>query len=151
MNRSLPLARLSIFALVLTAAVAQDPAARTVQIHSQDIVPIHAKLKYTTLIEVPASEKIMEAATGDKEFWVVNGTQNFAFIKPAKASTQTNLNLITASGNVYSFLVKEAGEGPTDLKLFIEPKSDGMLSALNGQPPITRVVATQDDLLRLHS
>jgi hypothetical protein len=32
--------------------VAQD-SARTVQYHSQDIVPIRAKLKYTTLIELP--------------------------------------------------------------------------------------------------
>ncbi len=34
-------------------AVAQDASARTVAYHSQDIVPIHAKLKYTTLIQVP--------------------------------------------------------------------------------------------------
>jgi len=50
-------------------AFAQD-SARTVQYHSQDIVPIRAKVKYTTLIELPTTEKIMEAATGDKEFWL---------------------------------------------------------------------------------
>jgi len=37
------------------------------QYHSQDIVAIRAKVKYTTLIELPTTEKIMEAATGDKE------------------------------------------------------------------------------------
>src|SRR6202167_4431877 len=52
-------------------AFGQD-AARTVQYHSQDIVPIRAKVKYTTLIELPTTEKIMEAATGDKEFWIVD-------------------------------------------------------------------------------
>ena len=57
---------------IATCAPAQEPAARTVQVHSQDIVPIRAKVKYTTLIEVPGTEKIMEAATGDKEFWVVD-------------------------------------------------------------------------------
>src|SRR6202451_3601644 len=40
-------------------AFAQD-SARTVQYHSQDIVPIRAKVKYTTLIELPTTEKIME-------------------------------------------------------------------------------------------
>jgi type IV secretion system protein VirB9 len=52
-------------ALALTSivAVAQE-SARTVQYHSQDIVPIRAKVKYTTLIVVPPTEKIMEAATG---------------------------------------------------------------------------------------
>ena len=54
---------------ISAVAVAQDAAARTVQYHAQDIVPIHAKLKYTTLIELPPTEKIMEAATGDKDFW----------------------------------------------------------------------------------
>ena len=42
-------------------------SARTVQYHSQDIVAIRAKVKYTTLIELPTTEKIMEAATGDKD------------------------------------------------------------------------------------
>jgi type IV secretion system protein VirB9 len=35
---------------------AQEATARTVQYHSQDIVPIRAKLKYTTLIQVPKLE-----------------------------------------------------------------------------------------------
>jgi type IV secretion system protein VirB9 len=68
-------------ALTSIAAVAQD-AARTVQYHSQDIVPIHAKVKYTTLIVVPPSEKIMEAATGDKDFWIVDVVGNFCFVHP---------------------------------------------------------------------
>jgi type IV secretory pathway VirB9-like protein len=59
--------------LVLSSfsALAQE-SARTVQYHSQDIVAIHAKVKYTTLIELPTTEKIMEAATGDKDFWIVD-------------------------------------------------------------------------------
>src|SRR3982074_543274 len=61
-------------------AFAQD-SARTVQYHSQDIVPIRAKVKYTTLIELPMTEKIMEAATGDKEFWIVDAGCNFCFVQ----------------------------------------------------------------------
>jgi len=49
------------------AALAQE-SARTVQYHSQDIVAIRAKVKYTTLIELPTTEKIMEAATGRQGF-----------------------------------------------------------------------------------
>src|SRR6185312_7905157 len=63
------------------------------QYHSQDIVPIHAKLKYTTLIEVPPTEKIMEATTGDKDFWIVDVVGNFCFVHPAKAGISSNLNL----------------------------------------------------------
>jgi hypothetical protein len=63
-------------------AFAQD-SARTVQYHSQDIIPIRAKLKYTTLIELPTTEKIMEAATGDKDFWIVDVVGNFCFVHPS--------------------------------------------------------------------
>jgi len=82
-------------------ALAQD-SARTVQYHSQDIVPIRAKVKYTTLIELPTTEKIMEAATGDKEFWIVDVVGNFCFVHPAKQGISSNLNLITDKGNIYS-------------------------------------------------
>ena len=110
MNRSLPLSTALMIVLSASAVIAQDPAARTVQVHSQDIVPIHAKLKYTTLIEVPPSEKIMEAATGDKEFWVVDVVGNFCFVHPAKAGIASNLNLITDKGNIYSFTLQDVSD-----------------------------------------
>ena len=131
MNRSLPL-----LMIVLTSSVvmAQDPAARTVQVHSQDVVPIHAKLKYTTLIEVPTSEKIMEAATGDKEFWVVDVVGNFCFVHPAKAGIATNLNLITDKGNIYSFTLQDVSDSSVapDLKVLIEPADHSSLVASSG-------------------
>jgi hypothetical protein len=65
-------------------------SARTVQYHSQDIIPIRAKVKYTTLIELPTTEKIIEAATGDKEFWIVDVVGNFAScIQPNRALPRT--------------------------------------------------------------
>jgi hypothetical protein len=73
-------------------ALAQT-ASRNVSYHSQDIVPIRAKVKYTTLIVLPATEKIMEAATGDKDFWIVDVVGNFCFVHPAKAGISSNLNL----------------------------------------------------------
>jgi type IV secretory pathway VirB9-like protein len=108
MNRT-PIASVGLaLALTSIAATAQETSARTVQYHSQDIVPIHAKLKYTTLIEVPPTEKIIEAATGDKDFWVVDVVGNFCFVHPAKAGISSNLNLITDKGNIYSFTVRVA-------------------------------------------
>jgi type IV secretory pathway VirB9-like protein len=81
--------------------VAQD-SARTVQYHSQDIVPIRAKLKYTTLIELPTTEKIMEAATGDKDFWIVDVVGNFCFVHPAKQGISSNLKTSPRVGHSLS-------------------------------------------------
>src|ERR1700690_4308098 len=106
------------------AALAQE-SARTVQYHSQDIVAIRAKVKYTTLIELPPSEKIMEAATGDKDFWIVDVVGNFCFVHPAKQGISSNLNLITDKGNIYSFTIQDiSGSTPAaspDLKVIVEP------------------------------
>jgi type IV secretory pathway VirB9-like protein len=123
-------------ALPSGVAVAQDASARTVQYHSQDIVPIHAKLKYTTLIEIPATEKIMEAATGDKDFWVVDVVGNFCFVHPAKPGISSNLNLITDKGSIYSFTLQDvSGTSATpDLKVIVQPADQSSIVAASGPP-----------------
>ena len=124
-----------VLALTSIVAVAQD-AARTVQYHSQDIVPIHAKVKYTTLIVVPPSEKIMEAATGDKDFWIVDVVGNFCFVHPAKQGISSNLNLITDKGNIYSFTLQDisTSSAEPDLKVIIEPADPSSIVAASGPP-----------------
>ena len=125
------------------APVFNPAAAKVVSYTEQDVVAVRAKIRFTTLIVLPKQEQILDYTCGDKEFWVVNGNQNFAYVKPAKTGSRTNLNLITASGNVYSFVlteVSESADAEPDLKIFIQPKDDSMLSAANGQP---RFVAAQ--------
>ncbi len=98
-----------------------------------DIVPVRAKVRFSTLIVLPDSEDILDFTTGDKDFWIVNGVHNLCFIHPAQAGISTDLNLITASGHVYSFLLTEISNEPNtqpDLKIFIEPKDQ---SSVGGQ------------------
>jgi type IV secretory pathway VirB9-like protein len=145
MNRLLAVSAGLALALTSVAGVAQETSARTVQYHSQDIVPIHAKLKYTTLIEVPPTEKIMEAATGDKDFWVVDVVGNFCFVHPAKSGISSNLNLITDKGNIYSFTLEDissTAEMP-DLKVLVQPADQSSIVASNG--PAQYVPAAQLD------
>jgi len=121
--------------LVLSSfsAVAQE-SARTVQYHSQDIVAIRAKVKYTTLIELPTTEKIMEAATGDKDFWIVDVVNNFCFVHPAKQGISSNLNLITDKGNIYSFTLQDISALSTkpDLKVIVQPADRSAIVAASG-------------------
>ena len=37
-----------------------ESTARVVHYHANDIVPIRAKMRYTTLVQVPRGEKIMD-------------------------------------------------------------------------------------------
>jgi type IV secretion system protein VirB9 len=111
-------------------------SARTVQYHSQDIIRIRAKVKYTTLIELPTTEKIMEAATGDKDFWIVDVVGNFCFVHPAKQGISSNLNLITDKGNIYSFTLEDISSSSAnpDLKVIVEPADRSAIVAASGAP-----------------
>lgn len=143
-------------ALTASSAVAQDASARTVQYHSQDIVPIHAKLKYTTLIELPTTEKIMEAATGDKDFWIVDIVGNFCFVHPAKAGISSNLNLITDKGNIYSFTLQDVSDTsePPDLKVIVQPADRSAIIASSGPPqfiPAAQLAQSKEQLAAVES
>src|SRR5207245_8010986 len=116
-----------------------DPGgARTVKYSQQEIVSVRAKVRFSTLIVLPQSEEILDFATGDKEFWIINGAHNLCYVHPAQAGIRSDLHLITATGHVYSFLLTEISKDATaepDLKLFIEPKEEssiGGVTALQG-------------------
>ena len=117
-----------------------------------DIVPIKAKLRYSTLIILPEKEEILDFTTGDKEFWIINGAHNLCYIHPAQAGIRSNLNLITASGHVYSFLLSEISSDPNadpDLKVVIEPKEEsgiGTGAFAQGYVPATEAEAYKREI-----
>jgi type IV secretory pathway VirB9-like protein len=125
-------------------AAEPEVGAKVIQYGDKDIVRLKTKLRYTTLIVLPKTEQILDFACGDKDLWVVNGNQNFAYVKPAKTGAQTNLNLVTASCNIYSFAlikVSESSDATPDLKVFVEPKEESMISAASASP---RFVSAQE-------
>src|SRR6202041_420340 len=114
---------------------AETDSARVVKYSKEDIVPIRAKLRFSTLIVLPEDEEILDFTTGNKDFWVINGAHNLCYVHPAQAGIRSNLNLITASGHVYSFLLTEISNEATadpDLKIFIEPADKSSVSAGTG-------------------
>ena len=118
------------------AHAAADAAARVVKYSKEDIVPVHAKLRFSTLIVLPEDEEILDFTTGDKEFWIINGAHNLCYVHPAQAGIRSNLNLITASGHVYSFLLTEISDQPNvepDLKILSNPR-EGSGIAGNAAP-----------------
>lgn len=121
--------------------------ARVVHYLPNQIVPIRAKVRYTTLIVLPPQEKILDYTTGDKDYWIINGVENFCFLHPAKVGIASNLNLITSLGHVYSFTLREISKVPgaePDLKVVIEPKNQAQLTAVSqsqGLAPASEVEA----------
>ncbi len=102
----------AVVAAVLTgtlsiSAGAQTTGIREVSATARSLVPLQTRLRYTTMIVLPDGEEILDVICGDKDFWVISATHNIAHVKPAKEGATTNLNLVAASGTVYSFLLTE--------------------------------------------
>ena len=102
------------------SAGAQTTGIREVSATARSLVPLQTRLRYTTMIVLPDGEEILDVICGDKDFWVISATHNIAHVKPAKEGATTNLNLVAASGTVYSFLLTEKG-GATlpDIKVYV--------------------------------
>jgi type IV secretion system protein VirB9 len=110
---------------------------RTIAYHPRDVVTLRAKVRYTTVIVLPDGEDIIEVTCGDKEFWIVNAHGAVAYVKPAKAGSDTNLNLLTASGQVYAFVLSEVSEvkgAEPDLAVYLEPDTPSAVSPWH-EPP----------------
>jgi type IV secretory pathway VirB9-like protein len=129
--------------LLLLASATEAQTTREVSYNPRSVVRINAKLRFTTMIILPDHEQILDFVCGDKEFWVVSGAQNLAYVKPAKAGASTNLNLVTASGNIYSFLLTE-GTAEADLKLYVVP--DGSMNGVGDGPKKFYAAADVDEL-----
>jgi type IV secretion system protein VirB9 len=123
-------------------------SARTIVYHPRDVVSLHAKLRYTTLIVLPDGEEVVEATSGDKEFWIVNVRGALVSVKPAKAGGETNLNLLTTSGQVYAFVLTEISglkDQSPDLTVYLEADD---LAAVGAHERPKYVLAQQVDDFR---
>jgi type IV secretory pathway VirB9-like protein len=129
--------------MAVTSATSSAQATREVHYSSRSIVQVNTRLRFTTMIVLPEKEEILDFVCGDKDFWIVSGGQNLAYVKPAKAGATTNLNLVTSTGSIYSFLLTE-GTGDPDLKLYIAP-DDTVTSPAND----TKKFYTAEDIARV--
>jgi len=122
------------------ANTAPPDQTRTIEYNEHSVPTIHTRMKYTTVFVLPKGEVIMDYLIGDLPNWEVNGAKgtNFAYISPTKAGIRTNLNLVVATGNVYSFLLEEGGN--PDLKVFVNAKDPAMIKAAAEGPKWVQVV-----------
>jgi type IV secretory pathway VirB9-like protein len=110
--------RVALFVVVLLSPAAapsplraQTAGIREVTATDRNVIPLNTRLRYTTMIVLPDGDEILDVICGDRDFWVVSAVQNVAHVKPAKADAETNLNLVTARGTIYSFERRNPGPG----------------------------------------
>jgi type IV secretion system protein VirB9 len=102
---------------------------REVSATDRGVIALQTRLRYTTMVILPDGEEILDVLCGDRDWWVISATHNIAHVKPAKAGAETNLNLVTSSGTIYSFVLTEKSS-PPDLKVYVQ----GEPLAASGKP-----------------
>src|SRR2546425_4599032 len=129
------------FTITIVPARAQT-GVREVAASERGVISLQTRLRYTTMIVLPDGEEILDVICGDRDFWIISSTHNIAHVKPAKEGAATNLNLVTRSGAIYSFLLTEKSVAP-DLKVYVE----GATTTATGKPKYYS--ATQVEALEL--
>ncbi len=135
---------LGIVVVLLTLLLAALPCDATAQQASGDeaVLPVgeggdrihrlRARVRHTTLIVLPAGERILDFVVGDSEYWHLTGAANVAYLKPLAEDAATNVALVCESGRIYSFLVSEHAEGPAHLVYRVEAGAEA--AAASGAP-----------------
>ena len=113
--------------------------ARKIQYDRKNVYRIYTKIRNTTCIILPDNEKVLDYTIGDSEWWKLQGVYNMAYVKPAKAGSVTNINLVCASGVVYSFVLEEISLNKNipepDYKVFVSLRDNQLLHKTTDKKP----------------
>src|SRR5262245_38728009 len=85
-----------LVSLGIKPLAAQSTGIREVSASDRNLIQLHTRIRYTTMVILPDDEEILDVVCGDRDFWVISAAQNIAHIKPAKEGAATNLNLVTS-------------------------------------------------------
>jgi len=106
----------------------EPSAPRTITVSEADTPPVvRAGLLQSTLILLPAEEKVANVFAGDTVDWVFDGghvASRFISIKPKIANTSTDVHIVSDRGNEYTLQLREVSEDEDphfDSKVFVAP------------------------------
>src|SRR5665213_1663611 len=106
----------------------QPNAPRTITVSEADTPPVvRAGLLQSTLILLPAEEKVANVFAGDTVDWVFDGghlASRFISIKPKLANSTTDVHIVSDHGNEYTLQLREVSgddDPHFDSKIFIAP------------------------------
>src|SRR6202789_2944945 len=116
-------------------------APRTVVIRETETPPVvRAGLLQSTLILLPAEEKVATVFGGDTVSWVFDGghvASRFISIKPKVANTTTDVHIVSDHGNEYTLQLREVSgddDPHCDSKVFIAPSDEAAKGRLVESP-----------------
>lgn len=119
----------------------QPNAPRSVTVSEADTPPvIRAGLLQSTLIVLPAEEKVANVFAGDTVDWVFDGghvASRFISVKPKVANGSTDIHIVSDHGNEYTLQLREVSSEDDphfDSKVFIAPGDKAAKERLTDLP-----------------
>jgi type IV secretion system protein VirB9 len=116
-------------------------APRTVVVVDSETPPVvRAGLLQSTLILLPAEEKVATVFGGDTSSWVFDGghvASRFISIKPKIAGSSTDVHIVSDHGNEYTLQLREISTDPDahfDSKVFVTPGDQAGKDKLAAMP-----------------
>ena len=137
---------------------AQQKAPRTVQVSATTAPPvIRTLLNESTLLELPAEEKVATIFGGNTDDWIFNAghvASRFVSVKPkaAAAKSSTNVHIISDHGNDYTLELKEVSAdqaGGFDATVFLVQTDQDAQKKMADAPvfvPVAEVKEKEDRL-----
>jgi len=112
---------------------------------TEDEVPtLYVQRRHATMVILPAKEEVLDIVAGvGKQILPVGRTSpNIVVAKPTVSPLETNLALVTSSGKVYSFVLRECSKDGrvADYKVYVDAPAKKVESA--GPPPEVAELAT---------
>jgi type IV secretion system protein VirB9 len=106
----------------------QPSAPRTVIVTEAETPPqVRAGVLQSTLIVLPAEEKVANVFAGDTVNWIFDGghvASRFISVKPKTANAATDIHIVSDHGNEYTLQLREVSNDPDlhfDSKVFVNP------------------------------
>jgi type IV secretory pathway VirB9-like protein len=129
----------------------QPSAPRTVAVSESQTPPvIRAGLLQSTLIVLPAQEKVANVFAGDTVDWVFDGghvASRFISVKPKTAGGSTDIHIVSDHGNEYTLQLREVSsddDAHYDSKVLIEPDDKAAKDRLTQLPVFVRADQGRD-------
>lgn len=158
MKTSLVLAASAVFAVNSYAAPPATKTPRTVEVSATKAPPvIHTSLNESTLLELPAEEKVATVFGGNTDDWIFNAghvASRFISVKPkaGAAKSTTNVHIISDHGNDYTLELQEVSGEPNasfDSTVFLLPVDREAQKKIGEAPvfvPVAEVREKEDRL-----
>ena len=111
------------------------PPVREIVVPKGAVTSLTLKLRFTTMVVLPEGDDVVDVICGDDSVVTITPLNNIVHLKPSKEGLSTNMNLVTASGTIYSFILAEGSKADT-LVLYVNRNQHDTSTGKIGTPKV---------------